>query len=126
MWLIIAIIFFFFLSSIVENSNSKLQYSELITKIEAGEVESIEIDSNGKTAFVELKNDRITKEVNIPNMESFMTYAEEFLKTGAFSLSEKSQSIFITILSLLTPFGLLIIFFIFQFRCITITKEVIA
>ena len=44
-----------------------------------------------------------------------MTYTEDFLKDGAFTLEEKSQSIFITVLSLLTPFGLLIIFLIFWF-----------
>ena len=86
-----------------------------IKKINEGKVESIEIESDGTTATVALKDDRIKKEVNIPNMESFMAYSEEFLKEGAFTLEEKSESIFVTILSLLTPFGLLIIFFIFWF-----------
>ena len=115
MWLIIGVIFIVVLSSIVENSESKLQYSELITNINEGNVEAIQIDSDGKTATVELKDDKIKKEVNIPDMGSFMTYTEEFLKDGAFSLEEESQSIFITVLSLLTPFGLLIIFLIFWF-----------
>ena len=115
MWLIIGIIFIVVLSSVLENSNSKLKYSELIGKINEGKVESIQIESDGKTATVELKDDKIKKEVNIPNMESFMSYTEEFIKDGAFTLEEKSESIFVTILSLLTPFGLLIIFFIFWF-----------
>ena len=115
MWLIIGVIFIVVLTSIVENSESKLQYSELITNINAGNVEAIQINSDGTTATVELKDDRIRKEVNIPDMGSFMTYVEEFLKDGAFSLEEESQSIFITVLSLLTPFGLLIIFLIFWF-----------
>ena len=115
MWLIIGVIFIVVLTSIVENSESKLQYSELITNINEGNVESIQINSDGTTATVELKDDRIRKEVNIPDMGSFMTYVEEFLKDGAFSLEEESQSIFITVLSLLTPFGLLIIFLIFWF-----------
>ena len=115
MWLIIGIIFIVVLSSVLENSNSKLKYSELIGKINEGKVESIQIEADGKTATVELKDDKIKKEVNIPNMESFMSYTEEFIKDGAFTLEEKSESIFVTILSLLTPFGLLIIFFIFWF-----------
>ena len=115
MWLIIGVIFIVVLSSIVENSESKLQYSELITDINEGNVEAIQIEADGTTATVELKDDRIKKEVNIPDMGSFMTYVEEFLKDGAFSLEEESQSIFITVLSLLTPFGLLIIFLIFWF-----------
>ena len=44
-----------------------------------------------------------------------MEYTEEYVKEGAITLEQKSESIFITILSLLTPFGLLIIFFIFWF-----------
>ncbi len=115
MWLIIGIIFIVLLSSIVENSSSKMIYSELIASIEAGDVEEIEIKSDGIGAIVQLKSDKIKKEVNIPNMESFIEYSQEHLKNGEFSLSEKSESIFITILSLLTPFGLLIIFFIFWF-----------
>lgn len=115
MWLIIGVIFIVVLSSIVENSESKLKYSELIANINSGKVEAIQIEADGKMATVTLKDDKIKKEVNIPNMESFMIYSEEFLKDGAFTLEEKSQSIFITIISLLTPFGLLIIFFIFWF-----------
>ena len=88
-----------------------MKYSELITAINESNVQSIQIESDDKTANVELK-DKSIKQVNIPNMESFMTYSEEFLKNGAFTLEEKSESIFITILSLLTPFGILIIFFI--------------
>lgn len=115
MWLIIGIIFLIVLSSVIENSNTKLKYSDLIGKMNEGKVESIQIESDGKTATVELSDDKIKKEVNIPNMENFMNYSEEFIKNGAFTLEEKSQSIFVTILSLLTPFGLLIIFFIFWF-----------
>ena len=115
MWLIIGIIFIVLLTSIVENSSSKMTYSELITTIEAGEVEKIEIESGGSSAVVQVKSDKVKKEVNIPDIESFMTYTQEYLKSGEFELNEKSQSIFVTILSLLTPFGLLIIFFIFWF-----------
>lgn len=115
MWLIIGVIFIVVLSSIVENSDSKLQYSELITNINNGNVESIDIDANGTTATVTLKDDKVKKEVNIPSMDNFMNYTEEYLKDGAFTLEEKSESIFVAVLSLLTPFGLLIIFFIFWF-----------
>ena len=68
MWLIIGVIFIVVLSSIVENSNSKLKYSELISDINAGKVEAIQIEADGKTATVTLKDDKVKKEVNIPNM----------------------------------------------------------
>ena len=103
------------LSSIVENSNSKLKYSDLIADINSGKVENIELDSDSKTAILTLKDDKIRKEVNIPSVDNFMSYTEEYLKEGAFTLDQKSESMFIAVLSLLTPFGLLIIFFIFWF-----------
>ena len=115
MWLIILVIFIVVLSSIMENSDSKLKYSELISNINSGNVESISIESNGTTATVQLKDDKMKKEVNIPDMGSFMSYTEDYLKDGAFTLEEKSESLIITILSLLTPFGILIIFLIFWF-----------
>ena len=115
MWLIIAVIFLEVLSSIVENSTSKLKYSDLIADINSGKVENIELDSDSKTAIVTLKDDKIRKEVNIPSVDNFMSYTEEYLKEGAFTLDQKSESMFIAVLSLLTPFGLLIIFFIFWF-----------
>lgn len=115
MWLIIAVIFLVVLSSIVENSNSKLKYSELIADINSGKVEDIELNSDSKTATVTLKDDKIKKEVNIPSVDNLMSYAEDYLKEGAFTLEQKSESMFVAVLSLLTPFGLLIIFFIFWF-----------
>ena len=62
MWLIIGVIFIVVLTSIVENSESKLQYSELITNINEGNVEAIQINSDGTTATVELKDDRLKKD----------------------------------------------------------------
>jgi len=115
MWLIIGVIFIVLLTTIMDNSNSKMNYSELVTKIEAGEVKEIEITSDDTKAYVTLKGEATKKEVNIPSIYSFMTYIEEPLKAGEISLKEQNQSIFITILGLLTPFGLLIIFLIFWF-----------
>ena len=116
MWSILIIIFVVILTSILDNSESQLAYSELVSKIETGEVKEIEIQADGHKAYITLKgNTANKKEVNIPNMESFMGYVEEHLKDGSITLTEKSESILITFLSLLTPFGILIIFFVFWF-----------
>ena len=61
MWLIIGIIFIVVLSSIVENSDSKLKYSDLIADINSGKVESIQVESDGKKATVQLKDEKIRK-----------------------------------------------------------------
>ncbi|MFR8103551.1 MAG: ATP-dependent zinc metalloprotease FtsH [Clostridia bacterium] len=113
MWLIIGVIFIVLLTSVIDNSNTKMKYSELISKIETGEVKDIEITADKTKATITLKDDKIPKEVYIPDIESFMNYANEGLKAGNFTLIEKPQSIWITILSLLSPVGLLIIFAIF-------------
>ncbi len=115
MWLIIGVIVIVLLSSIMENNNSKMTYSELVTNITNKEVESIKISSTGSTASVKLKNSKSEKEVSIPSLDSFMSYTEEYLKTGDFTLDEEKESVWIVILNLITPFGLLIIFFIFWF-----------
>ena len=114
-WLILAIIFVVLLTSIVDNANTKITYSELITKMETGEVKSIEINSDGKRAYAKLENDNIQKEVNIPSMESFMNYSTDLLKDGKIELTEKSQSSLVTLLSLISPFGIIIAFFLFWF-----------
>ena len=114
-WLILGIIFIVLLTSILDNANTKMNYSDLITKMELGEVKEIEINSEGTQAYVKLEGDSIQKEVNIPSIESFMNYSTDLLKDGKIKLTEKSESVLITILSLISPFGLMIIFFIFWF-----------
>ena len=115
MWLIILVIFIVVITSILDNSNNKLAYSELISKIEAGEVKEIEIASDGTSAEVLLKNDNVKKEVNIPSISSLMDNLQESMKTDSVKVTEKSQSIWVIGLSLLTPFGILAIFIIFWF-----------
>ena len=114
-WLIIGIILIVLISSIMDNSNSKMTYSELINNIEEENVESIEISSSGETAYVTLKSERGSKEVNIPSIDTFMSYCEDYIITDSFSLESDSTSIWVTILQLIMPFGLIIIFLIFWF-----------
>lgn len=115
MWLITFIIFIVLISSIIDNTENRLAYSELLSKVEAGEVKEIEISADKVKANVKLKNQNVTKEVNIPSVEHLMSALEDSMKTGTIKVTEKSESLFVTILSLLTPFGILIIFFIFWF-----------
>ena len=115
MWLIIGIILIVLISSILSNTDNKLAYSELISKIESGEVKKVELSYDGTTAIVELTNDNVPKEVNIPSVDNLMTSLDESMKAGTITVTEEDQSIFMIILQLLTPFGILIIFFIFWF-----------
>lgn len=113
MWLIIGIIFVVLLTSIVDSDNNKLAYSELVESIEAGEVSEIEISADGTTAEVKLKNENFVKQVNIPSIDNLMDNLQESMSAGSVTVTEKSESIWVFILSLLTPFGILIIFLIF-------------
>ena len=115
MWLVIGIILIVLISSIIENTDNKLSYSDLIAKIETGDVKEITLSSDGTTAEVKLKNENFTKEVNIPSVDNLMESLNESMKAGSITVNEKSESIWMVLLSLLTPFGLLIIFFIFWF-----------
>ena len=115
MWLIIGVIFVVLLTSILDNSNSKLAYSELVGKIAAGEVSEIEISSDNKMAEVKLKDENFVKQVNIPSIDNLMENLQESMSAGNIKVVRESESIWVFILSLLTPFGILIIFFIFWF-----------
>ncbi len=112
-WLIIGIIIIVSISTIVENANSKLTYSELVAKIEAGQVDKIELEAGGGSAIVKLKNDSGEKKVNIPSVDNLMENLQEHMKSGQVSVTEKSESIWALVLTFLTPIGILLIFIIF-------------
>ena len=114
-WLIIGIILIVVISSIIDNTNSKMTYSELIENIEEKNVESIEVNSDGTSAYIKLKSEKGSKQVNIPSLDSFMNYANDEIKAGSFSIESASKSIWVTLLGLLMPFGLVIIFLVFWF-----------
>ncbi len=115
MWLIIGIIFVVLLTSILDNDNNKLAYSELLGEIEAGNVSEIELSADGATATVKLKDENFEKQVNIPSIDNLMDNLQESMTAGSISVKEASESVWVFILSLLTPFGILIIFLIFWF-----------
>jgi len=115
MWLIIGIICVILVSSILENSETKMTYDELMIAIENTKVERIELESDGKKAYVKLKNSNVEKEVNIPSLDTFMAEIHDDLVAKNFAFEEKSESIWITILSLLSPFAIVIVLLIFWF-----------
>ena len=115
MWLIIGVIVVVVVTSIIDGSDNKMTYSDLITSIEKGEVKEIEIEANSKEAYVTTKSSSQQKKVNIPSKDSFMDYISDKLVSDEIVLTEKTESIFITILSLLSPFGFVIIMLVFFF-----------
>ena len=115
MWLIIGVISIILLSAIIENAETKMTYDEFVSAINNSKVEKIELEADGNRAYVKLKNDKVEKEVNIPSIDSFMTEISDDIAAQRFTFEEKSESIWIRILGLLSPFAIIIVFFIFWF-----------
>ena len=113
MWLIIGIIFIVVVSAIMENSETKMDYSELLIAVQNGNVEEIKLNSAGEKAYITLKNSSIEKEVNIPSLDSFMNQISDYLVTGNINLIQESESILVTIIGLLSPFAIVIVFLLF-------------
>ena len=115
MWLIIGIASLILISAILENAETKMSYDELVGAINNSKVESIKLEPDGNKAYVKIKNDRIEKEVNIPSIDSFMTEISDDIAAQKFTFEEKSQSVWIKVLGLLSPFTIIIVFFVFWF-----------
>ena len=113
MWLIIGIICIILISAIMERAETKMSYDELVVAINNEKVESIKLEADGNKAYVMLKNNNIEKEVNIPSIDAFMAEISDDLANQSFTFEEKSQSVWVTILGLLSPFAIIIAFFVF-------------
>ena len=114
-WLIIGIIIIVGVTAIYDNSDKKFNYSDLVTKIEAGQVKTIDINSNGSSAIVDFNDGTTEKKVNIPDVKTLMDNLQTPMKEGKLSVKQESKSIWVTIVTLIAPVGILIIFIIFWF-----------
>ncbi len=117
-WLVLGIIFIVLLNAAFNNPDTKMNYTELINKIETGEVSEIEISADKTSAYVTVKDSdvagrEVVKEVSIPSLDSFMEAVSENIAAGQLTVSQEEESIFITILSVFSPFVILIIFLLF-------------
>ena len=114
-WLIIGVILIVGVTAIYDNSDRKFTYSELVSKINAGQVSTIDINADGYSAMVEFNDGTSQKKVNIPDLKSLMDNVQEPMKEGKITVEQESQSVWVTIFSVIAPLGLLIIFLIFWF-----------
>ncbi len=118
-WLILAIVFFALISALFNNTYKKMNYSELMAKINSGEVSKIEISSDKTKAYVTLKEDATAKttnsvkEVTIPSLDNFMDQISDKLVDNEMTISQDEESVFMAVLSIFSPFVILIIFLLF-------------
>ncbi len=123
LWSVVGIIFIFLLVSAMNESDTSMSYSDLITNIKAGKV-SIEISADKASATVVLgdmeiesdakvKNKANTKEVSIPSIENLMDELTKEERVGQIEIIQEEESILIAVLSLFSPFVILIVFLLF-------------
>jgi len=115
MWLVGIVLFIVLLNANFNNKDTKMNYSELLSSIKAGEVSEIVVDSDGKTAEVKLASQDVKKEVTIPSLDSFVETATKAMNEDgqSFTLDQKEQSILSIIFELFSPFIILIVFLLF-------------
>ena len=103
------------ITAIYDNADRKFSYSEFIKKVNEQKVESIELNANRDSAIVAFNDGTTEKKVNIPDVQSLMRDIETPIKEGKINVEQDSESIWVTIISLIAPLGLFIIFVIFLF-----------
>ncbi len=108
-WLIVGIVLLFVVPALLDTSNKKLTYSELVAKIEVGEVTDVEIEYGGKSAKVKLKNDSNVKTVNIPSVENLMENLDGAMKTNSIKVTEEDESFLLIVSDLLLPISSIVL-----------------
>ncbi len=115
-WLIIIIASVGILSGLLNSSDRKMNYSELIQEINQGEISEIEISSDKQTVYATKKNAETVnkvKEVTIPSLDTFIEEISSNIAEGQIVVTQDEESAFVAILSVFSPFVILIIFLIF-------------
>ena len=108
-WLVIGIILLFIIPAILNGTNNELTYSELLSKIEAGEVTDIEIEYGGETARVKLKNDSNIKNVNIPSVDNLMENLNTSMTDNTINVTETDKSFWLIVSDLLLPISSIVL-----------------
>lgn len=84
-----------------EATTKEITYTELMGKINAKEVKSIEITYEKDAATVVYQNDTIKRTVDLPDSSAFIESIEDNIKEGEFELTIAKQSGFVVFLSIL-------------------------
>ena len=110
----------YFTTNNQEESNAELAYTELITKIDNGEVEKIEMTVGSSSAKIKLRGEEEEKTTSIPNTQAFVELIQtEVLEGNNIEFNQKKQNVLISIsqtLFSLLPTILLVVLFIILFK----------
>ena len=88
-----------------KNEEKNIAYTQLLTDINEGRVEKIEMTDGSDTAKVKLVGKDEESKVLIPSTDSFIEYVQDKINTGSnIELIQKERNIFITIFRTLLSF----------------------
>ena len=112
------VIFFFTTNNKDENDDKELPYTELITEVNAGNVEKIEMTVGSTTVKVKLNGEEEEKTTIVPSTQAFMEFIQQKIEDGIeFELVQKPTnalvSISTTLFSLLPTILLVILILLF-------------
>ena len=122
MWLVTVVIVIFLVQAALNNPETKMKYSELLAKIESGEISSVEISADQTLAYVTLKTDSesegntiasLKKEVAIPSIEAFIESVSENMVAGQLEVVQEEESVFMNIVGMFSPIMIIVIFILF-------------
>jgi len=102
-WLIIGVVLIFAVPAILDSTSNKMTYSELIKKIEAGEVTDIEINYGAQTANAKLANDSKIRTVNIPDVENLLNNLNDEMKKNNINVTMGDEPFWVIVADLLVP-----------------------
>ena len=108
-WLIIGVVLMFAIPAIISNTSKLMSYSELIEKINAGEVTDIEIEYGGEDASVKLKNENIIRKVNLPNVENLLDNLNSSMKSNSINVVYQDEPFLSIVSDMLLPISSIIL-----------------
>ena len=94
------------ISSLNESASKQIDYTTLMSKIEAKEIKSVSLSYDRTEAVVVYKDDTVKRTVTIPSNTSFMDAIEDNIKAGEFELKVEEQSGWSVFLNWLPTIGL--------------------
>ena len=130
LWLILIVIVVGLVNAAWQQQNTKISYSELVTKIVAGEVSEITISASQTMVTATLRGSETTttsttsitnttasstRKAVIPSVDALLELINENIVTGDIKVVQEEESPVYAIVSLLSPVIILVVFLLFWF-----------
>ena len=111
-WLVLGVIILFVVPAVLDGTNKQMTYSELLSKIEAGEVTDISISYDGDSAKVKLKDDNSIKNVNLPGINNLLDNLNDSMKENNVNVFREDESFLATIGDWILPVTSIVMLFV--------------